>query len=184
MNDTKLPQFLKTEGEDLRFIWPTLKKAGYNADEESLLAAIYDNKSKKIVHYAVIGLRHHGTTKSIPVLKRLIGAYSSEDVKDTSVVTLGVIARDQQTAYYASLLDDPSYKDKIFPMIVIWETGNEEALPAVLRYAQDIIVGNIKRFSHRNYYQYILEYLRKYTSQEVNDTVKRLELIEQTSGLD
>jgi hypothetical protein len=59
---------------DTSFIWPTLKKAGFGPNEEDLVRALRENrenKSKNIVHNALIGLWEYGTPKSVPVVKQL-----------------------------------------------------------------------------------------------------------------
>lgn len=104
---------LDTSMIDTTFIWPNLQKAGYAKNENSLIRAIEENKTKKIVYYAVIGLWEFGTLKCIPYLKKL-KAYPYQDVQTTSLVTIGKIAQSSETVYFGSLLDDSKYVDKRF----------------------------------------------------------------------
>jgi hypothetical protein len=164
---------LDTSMIDTSFIWPTLQKAGYTKNEDSLLKAIIDDKSKKIVYYAVIGLWEFGTQKCVPYLKKL-SSYPYRDVQTTSVVTVGKIAQAKETKYFADLLDDPQYKDKMYPMTVLWEIGNEDALPAVKRFAQNIIDKKIKAFADTIDPRYIRDYLVRYKDPEVEALLNQL----------
>ena len=98
-------------------------------------------------------------------------------MKTTSILGVGAIADGKETRYYASLLDDPKYKDKDYAMAVIWEVGTKEALPSVMKYAEKMLSGKIKPYTFPRYYQYIIQYLSTYPSEEVNDIVRRLKAL-------
>ena len=172
MDHQTLPKFLTADDTVMKLIWPVLKRGGYAQNEDSLLQAIRDNKTRELVHLATIGLGEYGTERSLPSLKDL-ARYPSNDVKTTSVVTIGIIAGAKEAEYYASLLDDPAYKDKAYPMIVIWETDSKEALPAVIRYADKVISGKVKLHDSKDY-RYIIEYLKKYPSEQAGRIVEEL----------
>lgn len=174
MATEKMYGLLNVGGFDSSFIWQSLKKAGYAQNEADLLRAIEENKSKKLVHYAVIGLWEYGTGKSISLLKKLV-YYPSSDVRTTTVVTIGVIAKGGESAFFGELLDDPKYKDKIYPMTILWEVGTDAALPAVLRYADKIIQHKLNTDS--NDPRYVKEYLERFRSPEADKRIAQLEPI-------
>ncbi|MBL8121203.1 hypothetical protein JNM87_00445 [Candidatus Saccharibacteria bacterium] len=121
----KPPTFLDVDHDALSFIWPLLKRGGYEKNEEDLLRAISENKSKNLVLYAVWGLRICGTAKSLPLLKTLT-SYPMEDVKTSLIVTIGVIGGASQSSYFTRMLDSKTYAYKMFPMIMLSEVGGEE----------------------------------------------------------
>lgn len=164
---------LDTSSIDSSFIWPTLKNAGYEKSEDSLLKAIEENPSKKVVYYAVIGLWQYGTMKSIPLLKELTN-YPHRDIQTTSVVTIGKITGGNESKFFGELLDDPRYKDKMYPMTVLWEVGTGDALPAVKRFAQKIIDGKIKFLADTIDPRYLIDYLKKHEDQDTEMIINRL----------
>lgn len=152
-----LPRFLTNDAKRLDFIWPSLKRAGYTPSEDDLLRAIDENKTKRIVHYAVLGLRVYGTPRSLSLLKKL-AFYPMDDVKTSSVITVGIIAGESEAQFYAELLESPVYRNKMYPMIVLWEVGAKAALPSVIGFAKKVLGRKIKVSSERDV-PYIIEYL-------------------------
>lgn len=173
MVNRSLPSYLAVDEDEPKFIWNSLKRGGYLPNEESLLQAIKDNKSRKLVYCAVLALKKYGTQKSLRTLKDL-AYYPMNDVQTTSVLTVGAIAREHETAYYAELIDSPKYKDKMFPMVVVWEVGTDEALPAVKRLAEKIIKKKVRQINKNFDPPYIINYLKKYPSDEVDKLVNDL----------
>jgi len=170
----KMSGLLNVQAFDKSFIWQTLKRAGYNQNEDDLLRAIIENKSKKVVHYAVMGLWDYGTAISLPALKKLTH-YPSQDVRTTAVVTIGVIAKGKESEFYGELLDDPGYRDKAYPMTVLWEVGTEVALPAVIRLGQKIIDKTISLDTTDP--RYVEQFLEKYKTPETQRLIEQLELL-------
>ena len=178
MATEKMSRLLNINGlNPSAYTWPALKRAGYDKSEDELLRAIKENKSKKLVHCAVIGLWEYGTSKSIPILKTLVH-YPSREVRATMAVTIGVIAKGGESKFFGELLDDPLYKDKEHPMTLLWEVGTDTALPAVLRYADKIIQRKLK--TDTNDPRYVKEYLERFRSPEVDERIARLEPIIKT----
>lgn|GEM_PF-2171962 len=176
MHLARMRGFVKSGRFDGSFIWPALTRAGYGRSEDDLIRAIRENKSKQIVHYAVIGLMDLGGAKCLRVLKDLIN-YPSRDVRTTAVVAVGRIAQGQESDFYGSLLDDPVYKDKMYPMTVLWEVGTEVALPAVIRLAKKIITGKGSFSRGEIDPRYVKQFLERYKNPETEPLIEQLGLI-------
>lgn len=166
----KMHGLLDTSMIDTLFIWPPLTRAGYGQSEDELLRAIEENVSKQIVYYAVIGLWEYGSSKSLPVLKQLVH-YPKQDVQTTSVVTIGKIAGETETEFYGELLEDPKYKDKMYPMTILWEVGSAAALPAVMRFADRVINHKIGAFADTIDPRYIRDYLGRHKDRDEVDAI-------------
>lgn len=154
-----------------------LKRRGYKATEEDLLRCIKENKAKTLVYYAVICLKHYGSSKSIRVLKEMT-EYPKEDVKVCAVLSIGHLAGKDETPYYAELLDS-KFRGKDFVMAVIWQVGDKRAYNAVLRYANKVLAGKVTLHTQSDVL-YIVRYLEKYSPSDADRTVmkKLLELID------
>jgi hypothetical protein len=169
----KMYSLIEGNSLDTSFVWSTLKRAGYEKTEDDLIRAIRENKSKKIVHYAVIGLMEVGTQTSVPTLKGLTH-YPNRDVETTAVVAIGKIARGKESLFFGELLDDPRYGDKMYPMTILWEVGTEAALPAVMRFAEKIINNEIKSYADAIDPRYVKGYLEKYRIPETEGIIEQL----------
>lgn len=102
-------------------------------NEEYLLSLIDAQASKMDVYWAVIGLRHCGTSRCIPALKRL-ATHPTQDVKATAMLTIAHIAGPDETLYYAERLNDPAYRAKDYALWAIGDVGDARALEAVHAY--------------------------------------------------
>lgn len=102
---------------------------------DECLAGVLQNpqSSKWDVYYAVLALRDCGTLRSVDALKSVLH-YPMQDVKCTAVLTIAHIARELETPLYASLLLDPTYREKAYAMWAIQDAADERALDAVLEY--------------------------------------------------
>jgi hypothetical protein len=169
----KMHGLLDTSMLNPTYIWPELKRAGYGQSEDELLQAISENISRKIVYYAVIGMWEYGSAKSLPTLKKL-AYYPNQDVRTTSVVSVGKIAGSKEAKFYGELLDDPKYKYKMYPMTILWEVGGPEALSAVIRFAERVLSGK-KLEDDTTDPRYIKEYLDRYGDKsELKSVIQKL----------
>jgi len=103
--------------------------------EAFLLDLIEAQASKMDVYWAVIGLRHCGSKRSVAALKRL-ATYPVQDVKATAMLTIAQLAGAVETPYYADCLSEPSYKAKDYALWAIGEVGDGRALEAVHAYVK------------------------------------------------
>lgn len=103
--------------------------------EDYLLGLIGDARSRMDVYWSVIGLRHCGTSRSLPALKAL-SSHPAQDVKATAILTIAQIAGALETPYYAERLVDPHYRAKDYALWAIGVVGDERALEAVRAYVQ------------------------------------------------
>lgn len=168
------PKSLLIKDEPADFIWQTLKRHGYEQSEKSLLKAIDEKKSNKIVHFATIGLAHIGTRASIPALKALVGN-PNKDIQFTAVLAVAKLGGGGETDFLASLLADPKCKDKIAPMAALWEVGSAKALPQVRQLADKLMRDEVTGVDWQHDPLYVTEYLKKH-SDAPEDVERRLTL--------
>lgn len=101
--------------------------------EESLLKLIETQTSRMDVYWAVIGLRHCGSSRCLPALKAL-ATHPMQDVKAAAMLTIAQLAGADETLYYAERLGDPAYKAKDYALWALGETGDVRAVDAVHAY--------------------------------------------------
>jgi len=101
--------------------------------EEGLLSLIDRPKSKTDVYWSVIGLRHCGTRRCVPVLKTL-ATHPMQDIKASAILTIAQVAGSAETAYFAECLVDPKYKVKGYAMWALGVAGDATAMDAVHAY--------------------------------------------------
>lgn len=163
----------KTHPNEVADIWLPLKKAGYDANESDLLRAIRDNRSKTIVRNATLGLQFYGTRKAIPTLKSL-KTYPDLDTRCVHVMSVAIIAKEEETPLYAELLADKSYKEKGYALAAMWEFGDKRGQEAILSFVTKAIEGKLSHKEWNWEYDppYVIEYLRRIHYDEL-ETLER-----------
>jgi len=160
------------EADEYLFL-PELKRAGYAANEADLTRAIKENKSKMLVYYAAVAMKKYGTQKSIPLLKSLLD-YPKVDVKIVSLIAIANIAGNKEKDLYVQLLSGRNTDMRLYSMAIIWQLDIKEALPQVVRLAEDILRDRIKHLEWRFEPLYTIEYLQRHP-QEGADVLARLQ---------
>jgi hypothetical protein len=150
----------------------SLSHWGYQITESDLLRCISENRYKMAVYYAVVCLSSLGSERSIPLLKTLID-YPKYDVQVCAVLAIGAIGGSKETKYFSKLLDS-RFKHKLYVMSVLWEVGDESALPAVVRLGEKIKAGKIVVRSQSEVL-YVTEYLKKYSDKDYKNLIGSLE---------
>ncbi|MFH7834647.1 hypothetical protein [Bacillus luti] len=113
------------------------KNKNFTYDEATFITIIQNsNSSKNDVYFSVLGLRDVGTRKCIPFLKQLI-EYPMQDVKDCSISSIAHIAGEDETEFYVSVLERKGTR-KDYPMWVIVEAANHQAIEAVIKYLESV----------------------------------------------
>jgi len=161
------------EADEYLFL-PELKRASYAANAADLTRAIKENKSKMLVYYAAVAMKKYGTQKSVPLLKGLLD-YPKVDIKIVSLIAIANIAGNKEKDLYIQLLSGRNTDMRLYSMAIIWQLDIKEALPQVVRLAEDILGNRIKyRLEWRFYPLYIIEYLQRHP-QEGADVLARLQ---------
>jgi len=113
------------------------RKKGFTYEEDTFIEIIQKpTSSKNDVYWSVLGLRDVGTEKCIPYLKQLID-YPMQDVKDCSILTISHIVGDEETEFYASVLEQKGTR-KDFPMWAIVDSANSKAIGPVINYLEGV----------------------------------------------
>ncbi|MFW5443502.1 MAG: hypothetical protein ACKE51_04245 [Methylococcaceae bacterium] len=105
--------------------------------EESFFLEKLASKKKYDVRYSLLALQHCGTKKAIPRLKETV-FHTVADIRAISIITIGIIGREDFTSFYIDLLNNPKYKDKVYVMWVISDFADETAVEAVLQFIEKI----------------------------------------------
>ena len=166
--------FLKVDNEDKQEILRILKKHKVDINPESLLKCAESSKGFLSI-CAVKALAFTDATDVISRLKVLVQGRSS-DMATVALITIARLAGAKENQYYISLIRSKTYKDKLVLASILWEVGDDSALPEMRYLADQIILGEIKHVELDNDPLYISEYLHKY-SQEVKD-LERIEQLE------
>lgn len=167
--------WLAVDQEEKNNIFAQLKKNNIQLKESELLEHIGDNNYTSICALEALGLI--GSERAIKPLKTLV--YGTKgDVPGTALMAIARIAGAKENKYYAQLILDPVYKDKIAPASILWELGGKDALPEMRLVAEQIIHRKVKDVQWDNDPLYISEYLRKF-SKRVDD----IELAKQLENL-
>lgn len=109
------------------------KKGDFFWTEEFLLHVIDTSGSKYDLHKAAIGLREVGTERALEPLRALL-MYPNQDVKTVAILTIAHIAGAKATPIFMDALENPAYRQKNYALWAIADSGDERAIPAVLRY--------------------------------------------------
>lgn len=109
-------------------------------------------------------------------LKKLVAGKDS-DLSTVALLTIARLIGSKETPYYAELIRANNYKEKLVPASILWEVGNERALPDMRWLAGQITQRKIVHIQWDNDPLYVSEYLRKY-SHEPGD-IEKAEQLEQ-----
>ena len=105
-------------------------------EEEFFLEKLI-SKKKYDVYYSLLALQHCGTKKAIPFLKDTV-FHTVADIRAISIITIGIIGREDCTNYYVDLLNNSKYKDKDYVLWVIRDFADERAVEAVVQFIEKI----------------------------------------------
>lgn len=162
----KVTKLVTVDDEVLDFIWQPLHKAGYGNGENELVRAINENRSKRIVYYAVLGLRKKGSKKSVPLLESLID-YPYEDVKTTAVLSVAALAGAESTEFLMRLIGSEEYHIKAYPLAALYEVGDDRAWNMLLKIAEAIASkGQLPKYWDWDDLPYLQAYLLKWSKSE------------------
>lgn len=115
------------------FIKKCIRRKNFAWHEDFFLEVIANPRNKMEVYWSVLALRGFGSERSIPILKELI-YFPMQDVKACSILTIAQLAGAKETAFYASALLDPKYREKDYALWAIWAVANDQAIKAVNAY--------------------------------------------------